>query len=69
MVARMYTPGTPTLTNAGRVGYEKSALSSCAIIPVDLRKRRASREMIKAYYRQNMGLGFDLTHMKIPYVC
>lgn len=61
MAAKMYTPGTPTLTNAGRPGYEHAALSSCAIIPVDLRKKQFSKNLIKAYYRQNMGSGFDLT--------
>lgn len=66
MAAKMYTPGTPTLTNAGRAGYEHAALSSCAIIPVDLRKRQASKKLIKAYYRQNMGSGFDLTPYKNP---
>lgn len=66
MAAKMYTPGTPTLTNAGRAGYEQSALSSCAIIPVDLRKRQASKKLIKAYYRQNMGSGFDLTPYANP---
>lgn len=66
MAANMYTPGTPTLTNAGRAGYEHAALSSCAIIPVDLRKRQASKKLIKAYYRQNMGSGFDLTPYENP---
>lgn len=61
MAAKMYTPGTPTLTNAGRPGYEHAALSSCAIIPVNLRNKRTAKERIKAYYRQNMGSGFDLT--------
>jgi ribonucleoside-diphosphate reductase alpha chain len=61
MAAKMYTPGTPTLTNAGRPGYEHAALSSCAIIPVNLRNKRAASEQIKAYYRQNMGSGFNLT--------
>ena len=37
MAEKTFTPGTPTLTNAGRKGYENSALSSCALIPVDLR--------------------------------
>jgi len=66
MAAKMYTPGTPTLTNAGRRGYERAALSSCAIIPVDLRKKNTSKSLIKAYYHQNMGSGFDLTPYKNP---
>lgn len=66
MAEKMFTPGTPTLTNAGRKGYENSALCSCALIPVDLRKPQASVKMIKAYYKQNMGSGFDLTPYNNP---
>lgn len=66
MAEKTFTPGTPTLTNAGRSGYENSALCSCALIPVDLRKPQASAEMIKAYYKQNMGSGFDLTPYANP---
>lgn len=66
MAEKTFTPGTPTLTNAGRKGYENSALCSCALIPVDLRKPQSSAKMIKAYYRQNMGSGFDLTPYNDP---
>ncbi len=66
MAEKTFTPGTPTLTNAGREGYEKSALCSCALIPVDLRERHASAEIIRAYYQQNMGSGFDLTPYADP---
>ncbi len=66
MAEKTFTPGTPTLTNAGREGYEHSALCSCALIPVDLRDRVASSKMIKAYYQQNMGSGFDLTPYADP---
>lgn len=66
MAEKTFTPGTPTLTNAGRKGYENSALCSCALIPVDLRKPQASAKMIKAYYKQNMGSGFDLTPYDDP---
>ncbi|KKP36637.1 MAG: Ribonucleoside-diphosphate reductase [Candidatus Roizmanbacteria bacterium GW2011_GWA2_32_13] len=66
MSKKLFTPGTPTLTNAGRDGYEKSALSSCAIIPTDLRNKVKSKKIIKAYYRQNMGSGFDLSPYKNP---
>lgn len=66
MAEKTFTPGTPTLTNAGREGYEKSALCSCALIPVDLREPQASAEMIRAYYQQNMGSGFDLTPYADP---
>ncbi len=66
MAEKTFTPGTPTLTNAGRKGYEKSALCSCALIPVDLRQPQASAEMIRAYYQQNMGSGFDLTPYADP---
>lgn len=66
MAEKTFTPGTPTLTNAGRKGYEKSALCSCALIPVDLRHKEASIKTIKAYYKQNMGSGFDLTPYTDP---
>lgn len=66
MAEKTFTPGTPTLTNAGRKGYENSALCSCALIPVNLRKPQASAKMIKAYYKQNMGSGFDLTPYNNP---
>lgn len=64
-IERNFTPGVPTLTNAGRVGYEQSALSSCVVIPVDLRKETA-KETILAYYRQNMGSGFNFTKYEDP---
>lgn len=66
MAEKTFTPGTPTLTNAGRKGYENSALCSCVLIPVDLRETQASAEMIKSYYQQNMGSGFDLTPYADP---
>lgn len=66
MAEKIFTPGTPTLTNAGRKGYENSALCSCALIPVDLRQTQVSAEIIKAYYQQNMGSGFDLTPYTDP---
>lgn len=64
-VRRDFIPGVPTLTNAGREGYDSSALSSCVVIPVDLRKESA-REVILAYYRQNMGSGFNFTKYDDP---
>lgn len=63
---KAFTPGTPTLNNAGRAEYKDSALSSCAIIPVDLRRKNESVEKIRAYYRQNMGSGFDFTPYEDP---
>jgi ribonucleoside-diphosphate reductase alpha chain len=63
---KAFTPGTPTLNNAGREKYKNAGLSSCAIIPVDLRQKRQSKEKIKAYYSQNMGSGFDLTEYENP---
>jgi len=63
---KAFTPGTPTLNNAGREKYKNAGLSSCAIIPVDLNKKRESKKQIKAYYSQNMGSGFDLTPYKNP---
>src|SRR3989344_5963121 len=62
MVDGYLMPGTPTLTNAGR--YE-NALSSCVVIPVDLREQSA-RGKITHYYRQNMGSGFDFTPYDDP---
>ena len=58
-------PGTPILTNAGR--YE-AALSSCAVIPVDLRSSgdTNTEKLICSYYRQNMGSGFNLTIFPQP---
>lgn len=57
--------GTPLLTNAGR--YE-AALSSCAIVPVDLQASGNTNveEQICSYYRQNMGSGFNLTSSYQP---
>src|SRR5258708_15394334 len=56
--------GTPILTNAGR--YD-TALSSCAIAPVDLLGLDLSvEECICSYYKQNMGLGFDLSNFTNP---
>jgi ribonucleoside-diphosphate reductase alpha chain len=56
--------GTPMLTNAGR--YE-SALSSCTVAPVDLRpSNEAVKELIRSYYRQNMGIGFNFTPYEDP---
>lgn len=66
MAEKTFTPGTPTLTNAGRKGYEDSALCSCALIPVNLKKPEESAKMIRAYYKQNMGSGFDLTPYADP---
>lgn len=63
MVNQDVTPGTPTLTNAGR--YD-SALSSCVVIPVDLRDKANAAQRIKSYYLQNMGSGFDFTQYDNP---
>ncbi len=57
-------PGTPTLTNAGR--YE-TALSSCAVIPADLRDiNYETEERICSFYRQNMGGGFEFSRYDNP---
>lgn len=58
--------GTPTLTNAGRPEYADSALSSCVVIPVDLRDRSTAADKIRSYYRQNMGSGFDFSEYEDP---
>ena len=63
MVDGYCMPGTPILTNAGR--YD-TALSSCAIIPVDLQHPCVAEVGICSYYRQNMGSGFDLTRSTDP---
>lgn len=63
---KAFTPGTPTLNNAGRTDYSDAALSSCAIIPVNLKNRNKSVKKIKAYYKQNMGSGFDFTPYDNP---
>lgn len=63
MVEGYVMPGTPTLTNAGR---HESALSSCVVIPVDLRERESAAIRIKSYYKQNMGSGFDFTSYENP---
>lgn len=66
VAGKYYTPGTPTLNNAGRAEYQDAALSSCAIIPVDLRQKEETATKIRAYYRQNMGSGFDFTPYADP---
>lgn len=56
--------GTPTLTNAGRLD---AALSSCAIVPVNLREpNMVIEELIRSYYKQNMGSGFTFTSYDDP---
>jgi ribonucleoside-diphosphate reductase alpha chain len=63
--AKRVTFGSPVLTNAGR--HTDAALGSCAAIPVDLAAPfEQNRTMIEAYYRQNMGSGFDLTPLADP---
>lgn len=64
-IKRDFTPGVPTLTNAGRKGYDQSALSSCVVIPVDLRQESAITTIL-AYYKQNMGSGFNFTKYDDP---
>lgn len=66
LAGKAFTPGTPTLNNAGREKYKNAGLSSCAIIPVDLTKKIESEKQIIAYYSQNMGSGFDLTQYENP---
>lgn len=63
MIEGYVMPGTPALTNAGR---HESALSSCVVIPVDLRDRESAAIRIKSYYQQNMGSGFDFTNYENP---
>ncbi len=64
MVDGYVIPGTPTLTNAGR--NVDSALSSCVVIPVDLNDKLSAEKVIKSYYKQNMGSGFDFTDYEDP---
>jgi ribonucleoside-diphosphate reductase alpha chain len=64
IVADHVMPGTPTLTNAGR--YD-NALSSCAVIPANLRVIDDEiEERICSFYRQNMGTGFEFTRYNNP---
>lgn len=63
---RVFTLGTPTLTNAGRIDHKQSALSSCVVIPVDLNNKNSAQDTILSYYRQNMGSGFDFTPYENP---
>lgn len=64
MVEGYVLPGTPALTNAGR---HNMALSSCAIIPVDLQDlNKEAADHVCSYYRQNMGSGFQFTNYENP---
>ncbi len=65
-INRDFIPGIPTLTNAGRPGYEFSALSSCVVIPVDLRREEEATQKILSYYQQNMGSGYNFTKYEDP---
>ncbi|MBU1327110.1 hypothetical protein KKB64_04570 [Patescibacteria group bacterium] len=66
MLQGAISPGTPTLTNAGRSEYTNAALSSCVVISVNLRKLDEAAVKIRGYYRQNMGSGFDFTPYDDP---
>lgn len=66
MLEGAISPGTPTLTNAGRSEYANAALSSCVVIPVNLQKLDEAAVKIRRYYRQNMGSGFDFTPYDDP---
>jgi len=55
--------GGPTLYNAGR---GKGALTSCVVIPCNLNDKPASRQIIKSYFKQNMGSGFDFSPYTNP---
>ena len=55
--------GGPTLYNAGR---NKGALTSCVVIPCNLNDKLASRQIIKSYFKQNMGSGFDFSPYADP---
>lgn len=64
MVEGYVMPGTPTITNAGR-NIDRT-LSSCVVIPVDLNDKPSAASVIKSYYKQNMGSGFDFTQYEDP---
>jgi len=66
MAEGAFSFGTPTLTNAGRPEYVGSALSSCVVIPVDLRDKSTAADKIRLYYRQNMGSGFNFSPYDDP---
>ncbi len=56
--------GSPMLTNAGR--YD-GTLSSCSVAPVDLKSLNEEvKELIRSYYRRNMGIGFNFTPYEDP---
>lgn len=61
---KYFSPGTPTMTNAGR--HNDAALSSCVVIPVDLRDKETATSKIRDYYKQNMGSGFDFSPYADP---
>lgn len=64
IIAKDLMPGTPLMTNAGR--HHCMSLSSCTVAPVDLRTLDATAAQLRAYYRQNMGSGFDFTPYDNP---
>lgn len=65
IVGKYLIPGTPLMTNAGR--HHPMALSSCTVIPVDLRALNGgAAAQLRAYYQQNMGSGFDFTPYDDP---
>mgnify|MGYP002813282764 CR=1 FL=1 len=66
MLQSAISPGSPTLTNAGRSENDNTTLSSCVVIPVDLRKLDEAAGKIRSYYKQNMGSGFDFTPYDDP---
>src|SRR2546421_1967406 len=64
MVEGYVMPGSPALTNTA---CHDKALSSCVVIPVDLRELNAdTEERICSYYRQNMGSGYQFTYYHDP---
>lgn len=65
-ISKAISLGSPVLTNAGRDEHNQFALSSCVVIPVDLRKIDEATVKIKGYYQQNMGSGFDFTPYENP---
>ena len=64
IASKMIIPGSPILTNAGRI--TQNALASCVVVPVDLRNKQEATKIIRDYFKQDMGTGFDFSNYEDP---